>query len=420
MGDKGKEQVLGQLLPQLTEEEFEALKADIAERGVQVPVEYDEDGNILDGHHRVRACQELGIKDWPRIVRVGLSEEEKIEHILSLNLNRRQLTREQKREIAKQLRERGWSFRRIARVLAVGTETVRRWLAQEETSVPGVSDETPETSVRLVEGADGKLYPARKRRPAIFAATSAEHKRVQQSLETAKEKLPNKVVYPQRALRLAREAKAEKRAQAKNTSTEIDEPGIKIVCVRFQDLEIEEGCADLIFTDPPYTKEFLPQWEDLGAFAARVLKPGKLFIAYCGAMWLPEVINMLSKNLDYLWLGAIVMPGAHSRVFPHHIVQAVKPLLFFSNGPYTAGPWFSDTAFSEGREKNLHPWQQALNVVEYYISTLTEPGQLVIDPCVGTGTTPLICQKLKRNFIGCDIDSAAIQTIKDRLAQEAA
>ena len=59
------------LLPPLSRQDYEALKADIAARGVQVPVEYDEHGHILDGHHRVRACQELGIKDWPRIVRVG-------------------------------------------------------------------------------------------------------------------------------------------------------------------------------------------------------------------------------------------------------------------------------------------------------------------------------------------------------------
>jgi len=419
MADKGKELALSQLLPQLTEEEFQALKADIAERGVQVPVEYDEDGNILDGHHRVKACQELGIKDWPRIVRVGLSEEEKIEHILSLNLNRRHLTKEQKKEIARELRKRGWSYPRIAKVLGVSHVTVMHW-CKDMNVEPTCNKLQDGEDIAYVRGLDGKLRPARKKKPAIFAATGAEHKRVQESLETAKEKLPNKVVYPQRALRLAREAKAEKRAQTKNTSIEIDEPGIKIVCARFQDLEIEEGCADLIFTDPPYTKEFLPQWEDLGAFAARVLKPGKLFIAYCGAMWLPEIINMLSKNLSYLWLGAIVMPGAHSRVFPHHIVQAVKPLLFFSNGPYTAGPWFSDTAFSERREKDLHPWQQALNVVEYYISTLTEPGQLVIDPCVGTGTTPLSCLKLERNFIGCDVDPAAILTVGERLSKEAA
>jgi len=36
----------------MTPAEFEALKADIAERGVVVPIDIDEDGEILDGHHR--------------------------------------------------------------------------------------------------------------------------------------------------------------------------------------------------------------------------------------------------------------------------------------------------------------------------------------------------------------------------------
>ena len=45
-----------QVMPPLSPEEYAALKADIATRGVLFPVEYDEDGNILDGHHRVKAC----------------------------------------------------------------------------------------------------------------------------------------------------------------------------------------------------------------------------------------------------------------------------------------------------------------------------------------------------------------------------
>jgi len=102
-----------QLLPPLSEEEYAALKEDIAKRGVLVPVEYDEDGNILDGHHRVKICEELGIKNWPSIVRIGMSEEEKTEHVLALNLDRRHLTREQRRELVAKLREQGWSLRRI-------------------------------------------------------------------------------------------------------------------------------------------------------------------------------------------------------------------------------------------------------------------------------------------------------------------
>jgi len=39
----------------MTPAEFKALKADIAERDVVVPIDIDEDGTILDGHHRYRA-----------------------------------------------------------------------------------------------------------------------------------------------------------------------------------------------------------------------------------------------------------------------------------------------------------------------------------------------------------------------------
>jgi len=146
------------LLPPLSEEDYEALKADIAARGVQVPVEYDEHGNILDGHHRVRACQELGIKDWPRIVRVGLSEEEKIEHALALNFVRRHLSREQRQELVARLRQRGLSLRRIAELLGVHHDTIREDLS-------GVGNPTPENPPEAT-GADGKTYPARQRTEA--------------------------------------------------------------------------------------------------------------------------------------------------------------------------------------------------------------------------------------------------------------
>lgn len=80
-----------QLFDPLRDEEYEALKADIAKRGVLVPVEYDEHGNVLDGHHRIRACEELGITEFPSVTRTGLDEAGKQEHVLKLNLLRRHL-----------------------------------------------------------------------------------------------------------------------------------------------------------------------------------------------------------------------------------------------------------------------------------------------------------------------------------------
>jgi len=62
-----------QFLADLSADEYAALKRDIAARGVLVPVEYDQDGNVIDGHHRVRICGELGQTEWPRIIRTFAS-----------------------------------------------------------------------------------------------------------------------------------------------------------------------------------------------------------------------------------------------------------------------------------------------------------------------------------------------------------
>jgi len=152
---------LFQLMPDLSEDEFAALKADIAERGVLVPVEYDELGNILDGHHRVRACEQLGVTDWPRMIRAGMSDDEKAEHALTLNLARRHLSREQRQELVKTLRLRGWSFPRIGALLGVDHTTALR------------DSRCADAQPAVVTGSDGKQYPA-TRPTSAFAATAAE------------------------------------------------------------------------------------------------------------------------------------------------------------------------------------------------------------------------------------------------------
>jgi len=88
-----------QVMPALPAEDYEALKADIAARGVMVAIEVDEYGNILDGYNRIKVCRELGINDYPVVVRSGLSEAEKLTHARRVNLLRRHLSQEQRRQL---------------------------------------------------------------------------------------------------------------------------------------------------------------------------------------------------------------------------------------------------------------------------------------------------------------------------------
>ena len=116
-----------QLLPDLAPWEYEALKASIRRFGVILPVVRDEFGNTIDGHQRERACQELGIEDYPAWTFSGLTEDEKRDRSLILNQARRRLNRRQMREL-------------IAAELKRTPEMSSNWLAQ----VLGTTDKTVE------------------------------------------------------------------------------------------------------------------------------------------------------------------------------------------------------------------------------------------------------------------------------------
>ena len=158
-----------QVLPDMPPEQFLALKADIAERGVLTPIDVDEEGHILDGHHRYRACVELGITDFPTVVRPGLSEEDRRVFARKSNMLRRHLNRKQVRQIiAEQLRDTpSWANNRIAGVLGVDSKTVQAVRRQLE----GTS-EIPKLD-KLI-GADGKERPIKQKRPPAIMASNAD------------------------------------------------------------------------------------------------------------------------------------------------------------------------------------------------------------------------------------------------------
>ena len=58
-----------------------------------------------------------------------------------------------------------------------------------------------------------------------------------------------------------------------------------------------------------------------------------------------------------------------------------------------------------GRDKTkLHPTQKPVALFEYLIKTYTNPGELVLDNCMGSGTTAIACMNTQRNFIGFEMD----------------
>jgi hypothetical protein len=194
--------------------------------------------------------------------------------------------------------------------------------------------------------------------------------------------------------------------------------GIEVRLGPFQHVlaDVEDESVDLVLTDPPWQwdEATLSLWDDLGAFAARVLRPGRAVVVYSGSGCMAEAIERLRRHLTWVWSGAIFLPGRHNEVRAVMARDSSTPILFFSKGRYEPRHWFVNTLSSPGAEKDAHPWQKPLPNVAYYLEHFSEPGELVCDPFLGGGTTAVAAAGAGRRFIGCDTDPAAVEVSLER------
>lgn len=166
-GDEGLS--LYQPLPPLTEEEYGALLEDIRLHGVRVPIVQDEEGNVIDGHHRLKAVHALRAEGYavelPKAeVLAGLSEPEKVLTAVDLNLHRRHLTDAQKVLIGKRIEEYVARANAERRAQAAGQPRGTKASSSHmdkgpgETPAPQPGEATRDAVARMVGLGAGKTY----------------------------------------------------------------------------------------------------------------------------------------------------------------------------------------------------------------------------------------------------------------------
>lgn len=70
---------------------------------------------------------------------------------------------------------------------------------------------------------------------------------------------------------------------------------------------------------------------------------------------------------------------------------------------------------SDKQRSKLHPTQKPVALCEYLIRTYTNPGDLVLDNCMGSGTTGVACLNTGRRFIGIEKDAEHFATASARI-----
>ncbi len=181
---------------------------------------------------------------------------------------------------------------------------------------------------------------------------------------------------------------------------------------------VGERSVDLICTDPPYAKEHLPLFSELGRFAKYALKPTGLLVSYLGNYHEPEARRLIMEHVPWWWQLVALhrqKEGAHGKGFSlDH-----KPIGVFG----TPGEEFAKTQRPSvigggGGDKEHHEWGQPIDEALHIIEMLTEPGDLVADPFVGGGTTAAAAKRLGRRCVAGEKDWDTYQDALERVRDE--
>lgn len=160
---------------------YEDLKADIQENGVEVPIVVNQDYVIVDGHNRFAIAQELGIVDsLPVEVHTYGSVAATQAAAIRLNVNRRQIGKDQRNQYVIQMRElMGMTQREVADRLGISRNRVSQIEADSPTSITDVGESDPlETAKVKAFAGKGKGRGAYKFTPRESAAVQAEVERL--------------------------------------------------------------------------------------------------------------------------------------------------------------------------------------------------------------------------------------------------
>ena len=367
------------MVPATSEEDFESLKESIKKNGLFYPIVLNEKHVLLDGHRRFKACDIVKV---PKRFVIKKFENKLLEEkfVIESNLNRRHLTQFQKVELAIPL-------------IKIESELAKQRQLQGKTLA---SNEAKGKASEIVGNRYGLSKSTLERAKKIIEVGP---EKVKEALRVGGKTTINKEY--QRIIKA--EKKQKRQEEMKKVQVQLPE-SVTLKNIPFQDMDLKPNSVDLIFTDPPYHEKFLYLYKDLAKQAAKVLKPGGSLLTYIGHYATIKIGNMMeSEGLKFHWPLVVQHSGPSASVFGYKVLVSYKPILWFTKGKYE-GEFVRDTIKSEFQGKELHEWAQSTVESDYYIKYMTQEGDVVYDPFLGQGTFGVSAVKLKRQFIGTEIN----------------
>lgn len=205
--------------------------------------------------------------------------------------------------------------------------------------------------------------------------------------------------------------------------------------------DIPDKSIDMILCDLPYgtTKNkwdsvipFEPLWEQYN----RIIKDNGAMVLFSQMPFTVDLVASNYKDFRYEWIWEKLSASGHLNANRMPMKKHENILVFYKKLP-TYNPQFTEgkpyvatysthssnygkqkdniTTINDGKrypvdiikfnnDRGLHPTQKPVELLEYLIKTYTNEGEIVLDNCMGSGSTCVACVNTNRHYIGFELD----------------
>jgi len=224
--------------------------------------------------------------------------------------------------------------------------------------------------------------------------------------------------------------------------------------------QLDDGSVDLVFADPPYNIgiQYGEHWDDsmpdeeylewclewIGLCYAKLKTTGSMYL-----MHYPTVAAMWFNSINYMKLKHWITWNYSSNIghSKTNYTTAQRTILYYTvSNKYTFNALADPQPYKNPKDKRIQermarghvgttpynwwPFELVKNVskektdwknqiplalVERIVKISSNPGDLVLDPFMGSGTAAVAANKNGRDYIGFDLDPKSIPTTKERI-----
>ena len=201
--------------------------------------------------------------------------------------------------------------------------------------------------------------------------------------------------------------------------------------------DMADGSVDHVITDPPYSERThagartnrSPGGEALVSFDSFTKDNFLSFVCKCvnvSSRWVVmtcdfhHALNVEASDIPVVRFGAWVKTNPTPQISGDRPGMGWEPILILHakgrkrwNGGGRSGVWTTKVI-----DRATIPTQKPLPLICKLIQDFTDPGETILDPCMGSGTVGVACKRLGRKFIGIEVLKDHYEIAKKRIEQE--